>query len=271
MSTPPSQGGQPPGDDNWMPRTEVQAPPPQQQTQQVPSPRPKPEPQARQAPPSKAQKAARRRRLVIEYVIIIAVAVGLALLVQAYVVKPYRIPSGSMENTLMVGDRVFVNRFIYHFRGVHRGDIVVFREPGSGPDAGTVLIKRVVGLSGDVLSVRPVAGLTADDQPVYRLYVNGKQADEPFVRHYDASVVVKQGAQTLDSATVAESTSPFSDGEPYELPAGVPYTVPAGTYFMMGDNRTDSGDSRQFGPMPKADIIGEAFLIYWPLNRLRIL
>jgi len=206
LSTPPSQGGQPPGDDNWMPRTEVQAPPPQQQTQQVPSPRPKPEPQARQAPPSKAQKAARRRRLVIEYVIIIAVAVGLALLVQAYVVKPYRIPSGSMENTLMVGDRVFVNRFIYHFRGVHRGDIVVFREPGSGPDAGTVLIKRVVGLPGDVLSVRLVAGHMADEQPVYRLYVNGKQADEPFVRHYDAGVVVRKAGSPVDSSTVAEST-----------------------------------------------------------------
>jgi signal peptidase I len=111
----------------------------------------------------------------------------------------------------------------------------------------------------------------ADEQPVYRLYVNGKQADEPFVRHYDAGVVVRKAGSPVDSSTVAESTSPFSDGEPYELPAGVPYTVPAGTYFMMGDNRTDSGDSRQFGPMPKADIIGEAFLIYWPLNRLRIL
>jgi len=80
----------------------------------------------------KVDKAARRRRLFIEYAVIIVVAVGLALLVQAYVVKPYRIPSGSMENTLLIGDRVFVNRFIYHFRGVHRGDIVVFREPGSG-------------------------------------------------------------------------------------------------------------------------------------------
>jgi len=214
-------------------------------------------------------KAARRRRLFIEYAVIIVVAVGLALLVQAYVVKPYRIPSGSMENTLLIGDRVFVNRFIYHFRGVHRGDIVVFREPGSGPDAGTVLIKRVVGLPGDVLSVRLVPGLTADDQAVYRLYVNGKQADEPFVRHYDAGVVVRQGAQTLSPSAVAESTSPFSDGEPYELAA--PYRVPPGDYFMMGDNRTDSGDSRQFGPLPHANIIGQAFLIYWPLNRIRIL
>ena len=251
-----------------MPQTGVQQAPPQPQSEQSP-PRPKPEPQARQAPPSKAQKAARRRRLVIEYVIIIAVAVGLALLVQAYAVKPYRIPSGSMENTLMVGDRVFVNRFIYHFRGVHRGDIVVFREPGSGPDAGTVLIKRVIGLPGDLLSLHKVPGLTAGGEQVYRLWVNGKLANEPFVRHYDDAITVQQGTQTLTSSTVAESTSPFSDGMPYALV--VPYRVPAGTYFMMGDNRTDSGDSRQFGPMPSADIIGEAFLIYWPLNRLRIL
>jgi signal peptidase I len=248
LSTPPSQGGQPPSDDNWMPRTDVQETLPQSQIQQAPSPRPKPESQARQAPPTKAEKAARRRRLVIEYVIIIAVAVGLALLVQAYVVKPYRIPSGSMENTLMVGDRVFVNRFIYHFRSVHRGDIVVFREPGSGPDAGTVLIKRVIGLPGDVISLQGGS-----------VYVNGKRLSEPYVRQQ----------RNPDGTFSPEPTIHFDGGMPFAL-AG-PYRVPAGDYFMMGDNRTDSGDSRQFGPMPRSDIIGEAFLIYWPLNRLRIL
>jgi signal peptidase I len=231
-----------------MPQTEVQQAPPRPQSQQSPPPKPKPEPQARQVAPTKAQKAARLRRLVIEYVIIIAVAVGLALLVQAYAVKPYRIPSGSMENTLMVGDRVFVNRFIYHFRSVHRGDIVVFREPGNGQDAGTVLIKRVVGLPGDKISL--LNGF---------VYINGKRLSEPYVRPQ----------RNPDGTYSPEPTLHFDDGMPYDLAA--PYRVPAGTYFMMGDNRTDSGDSRQFGPMPSANIIGEAFLIYWPLNRLRIL
>jgi signal peptidase I len=230
-----------------MPQTGVQQAPPQPQSQQSP-PRPSPESQARQAPPSKAQKVARRRRLVIEYAIIIAVAVGLALLVQAYAVKPYRIPSGSMENTLMVGDRVFVNRFIYHFRSVHRGDIVVFREPGSGLDAGTVLIKRVIGLPGDVISLKSGS-----------VYINGKRLSEPYVRPQ----------RNPDGTFSPEPSLAFSDGQPYALVR--PYPVPAGSYFMMGDNRTDSGDSRQFGPMPRTAIIGEAFLIYWPLNRLRIL
>jgi signal peptidase I len=230
-----------------MPHTEVQqAPPPQ--SQQTPPSSPRPEPPARQASPTKAQKAARRRRLVIEYAIIIAVAVGLALLVQAYVVKPYRIPSGSMENTLMIGDRVFVNRFIYHFRSVHRGDIVVFREPGNGPDAGTVLIKRVIGLPGDTITLHSGS-----------VYINGKRLSEPYVRPQ----------RNANGTLGPEPTLAFSDGEPYALVS--PYKVPAGDYFMMGDNRTDSGDSRQFGPMPRSDIIGEAFLIYWPLNRLRIL
>jgi signal peptidase I len=232
-----------------MPHTEVQQAPPPQQSQQSPPPDPRPQQPARQAPPSRAQKAARRRRLVIEYAIIVAVAVGLALLVQAYVVKPYRIPSGSMENTLMIGDRVFVNRFIYHFRGVHRGDIVVFREPGSGPEAGTVLIKRVIGLPGDVITLKSGS-----------VYINGKRLSEPYVRpQRDANGKI----------IGPEPTSSFDGGMPYAL--GEAYRVPAGSYFMMGDNRTDSGDSRQFGPMPRSDIIGEAFLIYWPLNRLRIL
>jgi signal peptidase I len=238
MPAPQSQASQAP----------PQAPQGPSQTPQGPSQAQTPQPPIHPAPPSQAQKAARRRRLIIEYAIIIVVAVGLALLVQAYAVKPYRIPSGSMENTLMVGDRVFVNRFIYHFRSVHRGDIVVFREPGSGPDAGTVLIKRVIGLPGDTITLK------GD-----RVYINGRALSEPYVRLQ----------QNPDGTYGPEPTRAFPDGTPWAL-AG-PYPVPAGNYFMMGDNRTDSGDSRQFGPLPRGDIIGQAFLIYWPLNRIRIL
>lgn len=186
-----------------------------------------------------AARAARRRRLLIEYLIIAVLAVGLALLVQAYVVKPYRIPSPSMETTLQPGDRVFVNRFIYHFRDVRRGDIVVFHAPGSG----AVLIKRVVGLPGDTITLR--AG---------RVLVNDHPLDEPYVRRLDGRVA---------------ATEPFPTGEPWSLAA--PYTVPTDSYFMMGDNRENSGDSREFGPVPRDSIIGDAFFIYWPMKRISVL
>jgi signal peptidase I len=215
---------------------------------EAPPPAPTPKSPRPGAPSTKARKTARRRRLLIEYAVIIVVAVALALLVQAYAVKPYRIPSGSMENTLAIGDRVFVNRFIYHFRSVHRGDIVVFREPGNGPEAGTVLIKRVIGLPGDIITLRGGS-----------VYIDGRRLTEPYVRRQ----------QNPDGTQGPEPTDPFADGMPWALTG--PYKVPSGDYFMMGDNRTDSGDSRQFGPVPHGNIIGQAFLIYWPLNRIRFL
>jgi signal peptidase I len=185
------------------------------------------------------QRTARRRRAVLEYVIIAAAAVGIALLVQAFLVKPYRIPSESMLDTLRPGDRVFVNRFVYHFREVHRGDIVVFKAPGSG----VVLIKRVIGLPGETISLRDG-----------RVYIDGKVLNEPYVRRVGGQV---------------EPTEAFPTGTPWAL--ADPYTVPAGCYFMMGDNRTDSGDSREFGAVSHTRVIGTAFFIYWPITRIRIL
>jgi signal peptidase I len=197
----------------------------------VPTDRPSPVEQ-----PTPVDRRARRRRLIIEYAVIAIVAVLVAVLVQAYVVKPYRIPSESMENTLMPGDRVFVNRFIYHFTSVDRGNIVVFKSPSDG----TVLIKRVIGLPGNVISLKDGA-----------VYIDGKKLDEPYVR---------------TQAGAPEPSEPFDNGEPWDLQK--PYTVPANNYFMMGDNRTNSGDSREFGPVSKNALIGEAFFIYWPLNRI---
>lgn len=166
-------------------------------------------------------------------------AIGIALLVQAYLVKPYRIPSESMLDTLHPGDRVFVNRFIHHFRDVRRGEIVVFKAPGSG----LVLIKRVVGLPGETITLRDG-----------HVFVDGRQLQEPYVRRV---------------AGEAEPTEPFPTGMAWALAA--PYKVPQGSYFMMGDNRTDSGDSREFGPVSRDRVIGSAFFIYWPVNRIRIL
>jgi len=176
------------------------------------------------------------RRTVLEYVVLAVVAIAVALLIQAFLVKPYRIPSPSMEDTLLVGDRVLADRVSWRFSDPARGDIVVFHPPVPGP----VLIKRIVGMPGDALSLRDGA-----------VYVNGKRLAEPYVR--------RMGGRP-------EPTKPFGTGLPWALQQL--YTVPAGSYFMMGDNRTDSGDSRAFGPIARDQFVGRAFARYWPLGRV---
>lgn len=184
--------------------------------------------------------------------VIVALALGLALAIQAWVVKPYQIPSESMEPTLDVGQRVLVNRFIYHLKDPKIGDIVVFHPP-AGADNGTEcgvtpkagepcpkptagessqnFIKRIVAGPGDTLSVK-------DGHPV----VNGvEKTDEPYI-------------------------NPCGGIEACNLPKKI--TIPPDMYFMMGDNRGASDDSRFWGPVPRDWIIGEAFATYWPPDRI---
>ena len=181
-------------------------------------------------------RTASKSRTILEYVVLAVVAVAVALLIQAFLVKPYRIPSASMEDTLLIGDRVLVDRVSWRFTQPERGDIVVFHPPFDGP----VLIKRIIGLPGDEVSLS--AGF---------VYINGRRLDEPYVRRID-------GHQ--------EPSEPFSNGLPWSLQE--PYKVPAGSYFVMGDNRTDSGDSREFGPIKRAQFVGRAFGKYWPPGRI---
>jgi signal peptidase I len=202
--------------------------------------------------PSKPQST---QGALVELVLIVALAVGLALGIQAFVVKPYQIPSGSMEPTLDIGQRVLVNRFLYHFKDPKIGDIVVFNPPsgaerGGGecgvakpagapcpeptPDKADVnFIKRIVAGPGDTISVR-------DGHPV----VNGvEKTDEPYINE-------------------------CKSGSACNLPTQI--TIPPDHYFMMGDNRGESDDSRFWGPVPKDWIIGQAFATYWPPNRIGI-
>jgi signal peptidase I len=189
-------------------------------------------------------------------VVIVALAIGLALLIQAFVVKPYQIPSGSMEPTLDPGQRVLVDRLIYHFSSPDIGDIVVFHPPvgansescgdpraGSGTgrpcdrpktgESSTNFIKRIVAGPGDRLSIR-------NGHPV----VNGVEAKEDFV-------------------------NPCRGGNACNMPKTV--TIQPDHYFMMGDNRGSSDDSRFWGPVPKSSIIGQAFFTYWPPDRIGLL
>ena len=185
----------------------------------------------------------------VELVTIVAVALGLALGIQAFLVKPFRIPSESMVPTLQIGQRVLVDRVSFRFSEPDRGDIVVFKPPAGQPSVCGVerptdqpcregtpgrsdenFIKRVVGLPGDHLKVLEGS-----------VYINGKRQDEPFAR--------------LD----AECPT-------CNLPREI--TVPDGEYYMMGDNRGESADSRYWGPVPKKWLIGQAFVTYWPPGRI---
>ena len=180
-------------------------------------------------PPAHAKK--RSWRGVVEWVIILAVAVLAALLLRGFVVQPYFIPSGSMETTLDIGDKVLVNKLSYDFHPVHRGDIVVFAKPANDYSPGIKdLIKRVIGLPGETISASGGS-----------VYINGSKLAEPWL---------PKGTQTADFG---------------------PVTIPPGEYFVMGDNRGDSADSRVIGPIPKKLIVGRAFLIVWPLSRIRTL
>jgi signal peptidase I len=191
----------------------------------------------------------------LELVLIVAVALGLALAIQAFLVKPYRIPSESMVPTLQIGQRVLVNRIGARFSDPGVGDIVVFHPPsgaersnecgGGPPPAGQVcatptkqradvnFIKRVVAGPGDRIAVR--GG---------HVILNGKRQTENFIQ-------------------------PCGGGEACDLPREI--RVPADHYFMMGDNRGSSDDSRFWGPVPRDWIIGEAFATYWPPKRIGLL
>jgi len=184
------------------------------------------------------------RRLAVEYAVILAVALAIAFVLQAFVVKPYRIPSPSMVPTLDPGDRVLVNRFLYRFTAPSDGSIVVFHFP---LNTRLVFVKRLVGVPGDRLAIH--------DGYLYR---NGVKLAEPYVaKRADGRPVPTQPGPEIPGSTISQ---------PWSL--NQPYTVPAGRYYMMGDNRTNSDDSRMWGPVPKKDLIGKAFFVYWPPGRI---
>jgi signal peptidase I len=197
---------------------------------------------------------------VVELVVIVATALALALGIQAFIVKPYRIPSGSMLPTLHINQRVLVDRIGSHFTSPHVGDIIVFHppqgyadgcaNPGEGESAAgqdnprpcgvaqsrpssETFIKRVVGLPGDRISIQD-------------------------------GHVVRNGVRESDGYTI-----PCIGAGSCNFPAAI--TIPRGDYYMMGDNRPNSEDSRFWGPVPKAWIIGKAFFTYWPPDRVGFL
>ena len=184
-----------------------------------------------------------KKSTVREYFESIVIAVILALFVRTWAVQAFKIPTGSMENNLLIGDHLLVNKFVFGptrpavekkflpVREPRRGDIVVFKYPDE-PERD--FIKRVIGLPGDTLELRNK-----------KVYVNGQPLDEPYV-HF------------LEPASTSQEVTSFDVRERYG-----PVRVPGDQYFVMGDNRDNSQDSRYWGFLPRSYIKGRALMIYW--------
>jgi signal peptidase I len=205
----------------------------------------------------------RQRPLSRELPVLIVVAIALALLLKAFVIQAFYIPSGSMEQTLHIQDRVLVNKVVYRYRDIHRGEIVVFNGSGTGfpqevvPDRSNGIVRalrsipRAVGLGQPAESdiIKRVIGVPGDTvaccDPQGRVTVNGVPLDEPYI--FENSALVENGR------------------------IFPPTTVPSGQLFVLGDHRADSGDSRYSGFVPIDHVIGRAFVRVWPVSRFAFL
>ena len=214
-----------------------------------------------------AKKAGRRQSKstlasLIELVVIIVVALGLALAIQQWIIKPYRIPSGSMEPTLAVGQRVLVNRIGMDFSEPHVGEIAVFHPPEGAEEEECGPAPHVIKLGGAACS-QPVP---KESSVNFIKRVVAGPGDEIYIK---GGHVFRKAAGK--STFVAEKDSYIrACGVSPECEFPTPIKIPAGHWFMMGDNRGESDDSRFWGPVPTGWIIGQAIATYWPPDRIGI-
>lgn len=188
-------------------------------------------------PPTTPPDDSAWKRSTVEWILVIAGALAIAFLLKATTFQVFYIPSGSMEPTLQVGDRVVVNQWSYRLHDVNRGDIIVFRRPEGETAAGVDdLIKRVIGLPGETVTIKD-----------NHVFINDAPLEEPY----------------LPVGTRTDGT-----GDPIPCAPESPCHIPDGQVWVMGDNRSNSMDSRFFGPIPESKIVGRAFVRLWPLGRL---
>ncbi len=191
-----------------------------------------------------------RKHPVVDLIITVVIAVGIAYLVQAFIVKPYRVPSGSMEPTIAIGERIIAARFVYRFADPKRDEIIVFHPNGESAEvydaetaSGETFVKRLVGMPGETIGA------------------------------VDGRVYVCAGEGPQNGLAIAETPGCSFPAEPFvssPQDSFGPVRIADNRYFMMGDNRSDSDDSRNWGSITKEQMIGKAFMSYWPPSRISI-
>ncbi len=192
---------------------------------------------ANDAEPEEPNEKRDMKHTVIDWGITIGVPVVLALLLHAFVIEAFIVPTGSMLNTIQLDDRVWSEKISYRFRNPERGEIVLFDSPA---EEGVTLLKRVIATEGQTVDLQDG-----------KVVVDGEVLDEPYVEN--------RPSYPLDH--YAEGVEPIQ----------YPYVVPEGHVWLMGDNRTNSLDSRYYGAIPVSSIVSRAFCTYWPLSHARLL
>lgn len=240
--------------------------------------------------PKVAEPTARpaiRKSLIREYFESAVVTVIMALFGMTFVVQAVKVPTGSMENNILIGDHLLVNKFIFApetpflrwflpSRTIHRGDIIVFKYPGRDDyerreQGGNRVnyVKRVVGLPGETIEVQGTRVLVnGKELPERRAWVKRDfSASEPLevvstdpaIKGAKYTVYYSEGRRTDDPFSVQDGRAKFGVGEPF--------VIPPGHYYVMGDNRENSEDSRFWGTVPRANILGRALIVYWSIDR----
>ncbi|MDR3316039.1 MAG: signal peptidase I [Coriobacteriales bacterium] len=197
-------------------------------TFELPPAAPTPVPASHKAPPSRSKRIIRE---IIEILAVIVVAIIITTLLRTFVIDQYIIPTGSMIPTIEEEDHLFAEKVSYVFGSIHQGDIVTFNDPIL---PGRILIKRVIAVEGQTVDLVDGA-----------VYIDGKPLDEPYTHGKESTPLELMGGVTLS----------------------YPFTVPDGAIWVMGDNRTNSLDSRYFGPISEDEVTGRAIIRIWPLDR----
>jgi len=181
--------------------------------------------------PKKSKKSSGVLRTILEFAIALVVALGLTWVLKSFVVEPYEVPTGSMETTIMVGDKLLAEKVTLNFNPVQNGDIIVFADKVL---PGRVLVKRAIATGGQVVDFKD-GHVYVDGVPLYEPYVNGALT-QPLDQQFDNMII------------------------------NYPYKVPDGQIWVMGDNRENSADSRYFGSINESSVYGRALMVFWPLG-----
>jgi signal peptidase I len=210
---------------------------------------------------SSPRKPPRKRSFWRDLAVIVVAALVLTILLKAFVVQVFSIPSGSMENTLLPGDRILVSKVVYDFRSIQRGDVVVFSGAGSWDPPATAPTNWFSRIWGDVTNLVGIAGPDTD----YVKRVIGLPGDHVVCCN-------AAGQLTVNGVALSEKSYIYPGDDPSDVQFNI--TVPAGRLWVMGDNRADSDDSRYRssapggGTIPESAVVGRAFLVIWPFSRI---